>query len=322
MKKFNLLFFIFLGAVLLSFGGYFTAKYYGEKKFRETAQIYLEQSGLGDKVKVSEYEYNPLTGVGALKDIEIRDYSTKEYTVNRIKKIELRKYELDKETDIPLKADIAVYGISVHIKKDGSKLVGDVFSKYLYDPEKAKLELKNLEVRFRDFFDVKTAFTIGNISKDLMEKLVKLGKERPSNPHTGDMMILYSKLLQIKPEYFHFEYAEQGMINKLIENDARKKGLKPEDLKKRIIKDLERSKDKLKSDFEKKFVNGFMYMVQEGRGKFVVDIKAKKDVTLQDIIAMLMKASMTGSSQEEKAKIFYETFSEYFDLKFDFVEES
>ena len=322
MKKFNLLFIIFFGAVLLSFGGYFTAKYYGTKKFKETARIYLEQSGLGDKVKVSEYEYNPLTGVGALKDVKIQDYSTREYKIDRIKKIELRKYELDKETEIPLEADISIYGISVYLKKDGKKLIGDVYSKYLYDPKKAKLELKNLEVKFRDFFDIKTAFTIGNISKDLMEKLLKLGKERPSNPHTGDMMLLYSKLLQIKPEHFHFEYAERGIIDTFIKEDAEKKGLKPEDLKKRMIKDMERSKEKLKSEFEKKLVDGFIYMVQEGRGKFVVDIKAKKDVTVQDVIAMLMKASMTGSSNEEKAKIFYETFSEYFNLKFDFIKES
>ncbi len=322
MKKFNLLFLLFLGLIILSFGGYFTAKYYGTKKFKETAQIYLEQTGFGENVKVSEYEYNPLTGVGILKDVKIKDYSTKKYSINKIEKIELRKYELDKDTDIPLEADIAVYGISIYLKKDGKKLIGDVFSKYSYNPKKAKLELKNLEIRFRDFFDIKTAFTIGNISKDLMEKLVKLGKEKPSNPHTGDMMLLYSKLLQIKPEYFHFEYAERGMINTFINEDAKRNGLKPEDLRRKIIKDMERSKDKLKSDLEKKFIDGLIYMVQEGKGKFVVDIKAKKDVTLQDIIAMLMKANMTGSSQEEKAKIFYETFSEYFDLKFDFVEES
>ena len=322
MKKFNLLFLIFLGAVLLSFGGYFTAKYYGTKKFKETAQVYLKQSGLGDKVKVSEYDYNPLTGVGVLKDVEIKDYSTKEYTIDRIKKIELRKYELDKNTEIPLQADIAVYGISVQIKKDGRKLSGDVFSKYLYDPQKAKLQLENLEVRFDKFFNIKTSFSIGNVGKELMEKLVKLGEERPSNPHTGDMMLLYSKLLQIKPEHFHFEYAERGLIDTLIKEDAEKKGLKPEDLKEKILKDIEKSIGKLNSDFEKKFAKGLKYMIQKGKGKFVVDIKSKKDVTLQDVIAMIMKASMTGSSQEEKAKIFYETFSEYFDLKFDFIKES
>lgn len=322
MKKFNLIFLILLGIILLSFGGYFTAKYYGTKKFKETAQIYLKQSGFGDKVKVSEYDYNPLTGVGVLKDVEIQDYSTKDYTITRIKRIELREYELDKDTNIPLKADIAVYGISVHIKKDGKKLSGDVFSKYIYDPEKAKLKLENLEIRFDKFFDVRTSFSIGNVGKDLMAKLVKLGEERPSNPHTGEMMLLYSKLLQTKPESFHFEYVERGLIENIIKNEAEKKGIKPEELKKKIIKDLEKSKDKLKSDFEKKLVNGFMYMVQEGRGKFVVDIKAKKDATVQDIIAMLMKAGMTGSTQEEQAKIFYETFSEYFDLKFDFVKES
>ncbi|SNZ10117.1 hypothetical protein SAMN06265182_1740 [Persephonella hydrogeniphila] len=321
MKKLNLAVISTLLIIFISAGAYLTAKYFGEKRFKETAELYLQQAGLKDKVIVSDYEYNPITGVGVLKDVKLIDYSSKELIFKKIDRIELRKYEVDKKTEIPLKVDIAAYGLVAELKENGDKLRGEIFSVYSYDPEKKQLKIENLEVRFPQFFEVKTSFSFGNLDKELLQKLIELGKERPSNPHTGDLMLLYSRLLQVKPEFFHFEFADRGIVQKYITEEAKKSGKKPEDLKKKIITDLERSKAKASTEFEKKLIDGLIQTVKNGNVRFIFQIKSKKDVTLQDVIAMVMRAGMIGQTEEERAKLFIESFTEYFDTDFRYQKE-
>ncbi|WP_457626105.1 hypothetical protein [Persephonella sp.] len=321
MKKLNLALISTLLIIFISAGAYLTAKYFGEKKFRETAEVYLDQAGLKDKVLVSDYEYNPITGVGVLKDVRLVDYSTKELIFKKIDRIELRKYELDEKTKIPLKVDIAAYGLTAQLRENGDTVKGELFSVYSYDPEKKQLEVEKIEVIFPNFFEVRTSFSFGNLNKELVEKLIELGKEQPSNPHTADLMLVYSRLLQVKPEFFHFEFADRGIVQKFIEEEAKKSGKKPEDLKKKILEELKKSKTRAKTEFEKKLIDGMIQTVSSGNVRFIFQVKSKKDVTLQDVIAMVIRAGMVGQSEEERARLFIETFTEYFDADFRYAKE-
>jgi hypothetical protein len=290
----------------------------GEKNLEEKTIQYLSQADLADKIHVQDYQYDPLTGIGVLKNIKIKNLDTRNFYLKHIDKIEIRKYKVDKKT--PVDVEFAIYGLTAESKEkkidDIVKL--DIFLKYSYHPEKKEFSIKKLEVKAPEFRFF-SSLELENFDEIILEKILTNNKKEFSK---FDSFLFISKLLQIKPTDLYIEFEDNGLLEKLLEKEAVITGKSKETLRREFLDKINKDLLKAKTDIEKEILKGIKNILENKKGKFILAVKSRREISFQDLIAIFMKYQFANVSSEEKIKMFSAELEKYFDIKFKFIKES
>ncbi|WP_297454631.1 hypothetical protein [Persephonella sp.] len=276
---------IAIGAVVLILlgisGTYLYAKWTGVQKVKETVNKILSQDELKDKITIGEYDFEPITNTAILKNITIKDYPEKGYT-GKIKEIKVYDFGENKDFKFPIKLTAEVQDFEASSKDFHINL--NIKQSYIYQPEKKIYHLKYSEI-YNDKFHLKFSFRL----KDVDPIIFNYDYEKQSNP--ADYMMLFSKLLQIKPQFLSIEYIDRGATQQLIEDMAKREHKSPEEIKSKIISDLQKELAKATNPVEKELIKGFISIIKNGKGKITINIKAKNDVAFQDMMVLMMMSN-------------------------------
>ena len=292
MKKLGVLFAVIFLIVVALVGGYIYAEKKAEERFKAKVEKVLAETGLRENVKVGKYSVSLIKRQASLEDVKIEpsveDYGDFLVELKVIKRISFLEHEEDPELEIPTSLKVAFEGIELYIKdkKKGKELPLSLSGLYwyTYQPEKAFLDT-GLNLR-GNLFEFEYGFSLKEIEPSLIKELNEITKEEKLNPSDPRVALLFSKLLQIKPEKVVLRYYDKGFLRSLAEISSDN----PEEEIRTAIANIEREIRKTDSPYLKAILSGFKKALEKGKGGFEIVFLNKEDLSIQDFVALFAMA--------------------------------
>ncbi|WP_457643099.1 hypothetical protein [Persephonella sp.] len=288
MKK-SIIISVLVVILLLIGGGYAVAKYTGTKSLKEHVKEYLQKANLSDRVKISDYSYEPITGKAVIRKITIDEPETDSTTY--ITAVIINSYKVPEGYSFPTQFDVEIKGIK-NTRFKG--LESSTRISYIYDPEKKQLLFKNFET-YSSLHMLKIPMKFGNVSPELFEK-------------DEDEQQTFFKLFELQPEEIKIEYIEKGLLSWIIEETSQKEGKDPKQFKEEMYQAILETAEKADSNSIKTLLEAVAYMLKNKKGKLVINIKAKDKVTIRELATTVVLAQALGMSPKELMQVLNEKF--------------
>ncbi len=275
--------------------GYIGIKIYGAKKVEKGFREFMEKTTFGEfyNVDVESFDYDPFSREYILKGVNVKpkipDFKGDEFTAEEIR---IKFEELKKGFTF-------AFRVKNSKSKFGDKIVQQDYS-LLAKLEDEELEVKN-ETNVKGYFNVKYEMKLDNFDRKIFPLIAKIyrklllntatykyGNSYPFLLRDEDFMLLISKVMAIVPKYIEFEYEEKGFSEVLLDELAKQTGKDKEALRKEILKDIERELQKEKNENAKEFLEAIAYFIENKKGKIEVELKNKEDLSVQDLLAIVI----------------------------------
>ncbi|HIP42668.1 MAG TPA: hypothetical protein EYG91_01875 [Aquifex aeolicus] len=268
---------IALGAVIALIVGFKFYDIFMDKKAQGEVEKFLSKTfrKTGD-VQYTSVDYNPFTQEITVEGIYYRAKSGESY---RIGKVVIKEFS-------GTSADFSLYDIEplssdekFFLKKYGYETQKfNIEASYNILPEQNTFLIKKLRLDYPDAFSITISVEIGNYD----HKFWKYYLQKKEITDKDSFEIL-SEMGSLKLLSARFYYKDKGLKEKVLEVEAKEKGLSPEEFKNQLIKDLEKGRKFAKNEFDLQLYDAAIKFLKEGK-EVIIDIKPRKSVKFQDIV--------------------------------------
>lgn len=289
---------IILGVLLIviAIGGYIYVK---KSCVAEIQEKYKDEiKALKEVANFDEIDCNPFSKSVTITNIKGKDGKL------FIKKLEFSKYKEDKELNIPLSLTIKAEGVKAKDNK-GKIEEGDIELSYSLNLEKEQMNTSmGISVKNEGKYQIDILF--GDIDKDTIKILNEFAKKNNVNQNVNPEKNLdfIMALGKISVEKLRFSFEDRGIIKKILEDEAKSKGVSVEEVKKEIIADVDKTlQDKSLPEDTKKFLIAFKELI-EGKRKKLTFTLVKNEGTDTSIMKIFSVFMLTQDPLKEFDKMF------------------
>jgi hypothetical protein len=161
--------------------------------------------------------------------------------------------------------------------KEGELIDGEIVLRI--DREGRVLSLERMSLLVRDGFDLILSLRLSNVDIDLWESI---NSSEEVNPFQ-----LMSELGDIRISHLRVSFIDRGVKRVWIEEEAYNRGISPEELKRRLIADIERNLRFARSDIERQFLEGLKTFIDKGK-RIDVYTSSEREVSLGRIFSTFL----------------------------------
>ena len=288
---------IILGVLLIviAIGGYIFAKKACVANIEE--QYKEELQALKEIADYDDIDCNPFSKSVSIKNIKAKDGKL------FIKELVFSKLNEDKELNIPLSMSIKAKGVKAK-DENGEIQEGDVDLSYKLDLKKEEMDF-SMGVSVKNEGKYKIDILFGDIDRDTLKILNESMKDKNlQNKKPEENLDLIMTLGKISIKKFKFSFEDMGIIKKILEDDAKKRGLTVEDVKKELVADIEKTlQDKTLPEDTKKFLVAFKELI-EGKRKRLSFTLIKNEGTDTSIMKIFSAIILSPDPVKEFNKMF------------------
>ncbi|MCD6223338.1 MAG: hypothetical protein J7J73_00335 [Deltaproteobacteria bacterium] len=274
--------------ILLLVVGFVVANHVATTKAKEQVNNYIYKNKLEKTVSYKEVKASVFPKHISIKNVSI---STEEKIIY-INEILVRS--LDTKNDIPLYGDIEIK----HISSPGSEEFTETEKKLKelgYDSLKLNLRMKfnnnkatktqNIDyvTTIENAFKAGFVFKLGNIDFKKMKEMQNYFKEKFNDVSPDELLSFSQNFMSVSISYCEFYFKNEGLIDKIMEKEARDKGISEEKIKENMCKILDMQITSAKMHKQREFFEAIKKFIKKPR-KISVKISPSKPVEIQEII--------------------------------------
>ena len=273
MKRIPLLIF---GTILLLLFLVGAVQVYADRKAQEKVDSFLSLLELKDKASYGKVKYSLLKGTTEIKGLEIED-ETGKLKAERLLITKFTETELELRIEGIDGEDKSFRELENSLRELGYKdtRMNAVLSVSLKDKEK-KLLLRELSLEIPSAFRITVSFELLGVDQKLIKELSELEED-----NREALNKLARELGNVKLVGMRAGLEDRGVLKKLIENEALKRGKKPEDIRDEILKELKRLEKG--SEFERSLYTALKKLLEEG-GSLNLIAKPQRPVPFDSLV--------------------------------------
>lgn len=275
MKKFNLVLILCVLLILFSWGA---VEVYKEKRARAEIDRLIDELNLRGKVTYENVEYSLLSGKLEIEGVTWKTLEGR----SSVEKITVYK---NTPSDLVLSID----GIRTEDDRFGRDMkelgIKDpVLNLYvdasIYD-EKKELVIRQMSLSMPDAFVISVSLRLTHINSSLLKDLVEVSEEEEE-----ELKELSAKVAKVKINSFSLSFRDLGLMDRVLEAEARKKKKSKKELIEEVIDGMESRLKDVETEFERDLVRSIISLVREG-GQINFSLNPGRPVEVQELIFTL-----------------------------------
>ncbi len=252
---------------------YFAYDRYMDRKVGEEVDKTL--SSLNLKGSYEEVDYSPLSGEVRIRNLSLLNDEGEESL--RVSELVVREFS-DRTVDISYR------GLKLEDEeKLPQELRKDKYRENLIDGEillhiqkqEGVLELKKLSLVVRDGFELKLGLRLSNVDMDFWQSL---SKQEEVNP-----FLLMNQIGDTRFSYASLSFIDMGAKEKVLQEEAYNRGMKPEEYKRHIIKEIERDIESSDDELERIVLEKLKEFIQKGK-ELHITAKPEREISVGKIL--------------------------------------
>lgn len=275
MKKLNLIPILGVLLVLFSWGA---VEIYKEKRARAEIDRLIDELNLRGKVTYENVDYSLLSGKLEIKGVTWKTGEGR----SSVEKITVYK-------NTPSDLVLSIEGIRAEddkfdrdMKELGIKdpVLNLYIDASIYD-EKRELVIRQMSLSMPDAFVISVNLRLTNINSSLLKDLVEVSEEKEE-----ELRELSAKVAKVKINSFSLSFRDLGLMDRVLEAEARKKKKSKKELIKEVIDGMESRLKDVETEFERDLVRSVISFVKEG-GQINFSLNPGRPVEVQELIFTL-----------------------------------
>ena len=273
---------VIIFSIVLVGGGYLFVKKACVEDIKEKYREDIE--ALKEIADFEKIDCNPFSRSVEITNIKAKDGSFV------IRRVEFSKFKEDKELKVPLSLRMRAEGVKT--KDENGLTEGDIDILYNLDLEKKQMNL-DIDISEKNEGIYNINILLGNIDRDTIKILNEVAKKNKlkGNENLNENLDFIMALGNISIERLHFEFENRGVLDKILEEDAKNRNMSVDELKEEMIADINKSlKEKNLSEDTRKFFIAFRDLIEGKRKKisFTIVKKGNTDTSLMKILSLIM----------------------------------